>query len=318
MKIVLSTATWYTGDEQLVGAFEAEVRATAVGHDLVCVPPDGDLLGAIADAEVFFPLSGRSLTPDVIDAAANLKWLHLASAGVEHALYPPLLQRDVLVTNGAGVYAIPIAEHVLALMLALSRRVPEMIRQQDKPEWTGLSGGELHGATVLIVGVGGIGAKVAQLCKAFGMRVVGIRRHTGMPVACVDSLLAPTDLKAVLPEADWVVLCAPSTPQTQHMIGAAEISLLKPEARIINIARGALIDEAALIQALQEGRISGAGLDVFAEEPLPPDSPLWDMPQVIVSPHSGGASPNSLAPDAGPFQGQPAALSRRTAIAEYR
>ena len=282
MRIVLSTVTWYTGDEGLVGAFESEVRANAAGHEVLCVPEGGDLLRVIGDAEVFFPLSGHSFTAEVIDAAVSLKWVHLASAGVDHALYPALLERPIILTNGAGVYAIPIAEHVLALMLALSRRIPDMVRQQDRGEWTALRGGELCGSKVLIVGVGGIGARVAALCKA-------------LPVPNVDTVVPANELHGALREADWVVVCAPLTPETRHIIGRAELALMKPSSQIINIARGPLIDENALIKALQEGRIAGAGLDVFDEEPLPLDSPLWTMQQVIVSPHSGGSSPNSLA-----------------------
>lgn len=295
MRIVLSLATWYTGDEALVGAFEAAVRANAAGHEVVSVPKGGQLLSEIRDAEVFFPLSGHSFTPEVLNAGVSLRWVHLSSAGVEHALYPELMQRPIVLTNGAGVYSIPIAEHVLAMMLALSRRVPEMVRAQDRGEWTGLRGGELHGATALIVGVGGIGARVAALCKAFGMHVVGTRRRAETPTPDVDTVLPTSELRSALPDADWVIVCAPLTPETRHIIGAAELALMKPTVRIINIARGGLIDENAMIEALEAGRIAGAGLDVFDEEPLPPDSPLWKLPQVIVSPHSGGSSPHSLA-----------------------
>ncbi|HEY3413416.1 MAG TPA: D-2-hydroxyacid dehydrogenase [Armatimonadota bacterium] len=295
MRIVLSTATWYAGDESLVGPFESSLRASAAGHEVVFVAPGGDLVREVRDAEVFFPLSGHFFTPDVLDAAVSLKWVHLASAGVDHALYPALLKRPIVLTNGAGVYSIPIAEHVLAMMLALSRRIPEMIRQQDRAKWSGLRGGELNGSTVLIVGVGGIGARVAALCKAMGMRVIGTRRRNDIVTPNVDTVLPAGELHGALGEADWVVLCAPLTSETRHIIGAAELAMMKPTTRLINIARGALIDECAMIEALRENRIAGAGLDVFVEEPLPSDSPLWNLPQVIVAPHSGGASPNSLA-----------------------
>lgn len=294
MRIVLSTVTWYDGDQERVETFERSVREIGAGHDVVIVPKGGDLLAAIGSAEVFFPLSGHSLTEEVLEAAPLLKWVQVASAGIDHARYPDLLNRPIILTNAAGVYAIPIAEHVLAMMLALSRRIPEIIRQQDSAEWKGVGGGELGGETALIVGLGGIGTRVAELCNAVGMRVIATRKRPDLPATGVEEVFATHRLHEALPQADWVIVCAPLTEETRGIIGAAEIALMKPGARVINIARGAIIDEAAMAKALQSGRLAGAGLDVFEEEPLPKTSPLWKLPNVIVSPHSAGSSPHSL------------------------
>lgn len=294
MRIVLSTVTWYDGDQERVDTFEGSVRQIGRDNEVVVVPKGGNLLGAISSAEVFFPLSGHSLTEEVLAAGPMLKWVHLASAGVDHALYPSLLARPITLTNSAGVYAIPIAEHVLSMMLALSRKLPEIVRQQARLEWSGIAGGELTGSTALIIGLGGIGTRVAELCRAFGMRVIATRRHMEHPVEGVDGLYPTDRLAEALPQADWVIVCAPLTEATRHLIGANEIAIMKARARIINIARGGLIDEAAMIDALSSGRLAGAGLDVFEKEPLPETSPLWTLPNVIISPHSAGSSPNSL------------------------
>jgi len=294
MRIVLSTVTWYDGDEERVGVFERSVRQIGAAHEVVIVPKGGDLMGAIGSAEVFFPLSGHSFTEEVLDAAPALKWIHLASAGVDHALYPALLQRPIILTNSAGIYAIPIAEHVLAMMLALSRKIPEMVRAQAEARWAGVSGSELAESTVLIVGLGGIGSRVAARCAAFGMRVIATRRRVKLPSTGVDAVYSADRLRDALPQADWVVVCAPLTTETRHMVGPAEFALMKPGAGLINIARGGLVDEEALVDALRSGHLAGAGLDVFAEEPLPPTSPLWSQPNVIVSPHSAGSSPRSI------------------------
>ena len=294
MRIVISATTWYDEDQDRVLAFEETVRSVAAGHEVVIVPKGDDLHAAMAGAEVFFPLSGHTLTPDVVAAGPCLQWIQMASAGVEHALFPELVERPITVTNAAGVYAIPIAEHVLGMMLAMARGLPDLTLRQARREWKGFRGEELHGATVLVVGLGGIGREVARRCRPFGMGVIATRTQPYNSDADADRVFAASDLTAVLPQADWVVLCAPATPTSEQLIGAEQLAAMKPSARLVNIARGALVDENALIAALREGRIAGAALDVFEDEPLPEASPLWDMPNVFISPHTSGSSPRGL------------------------
>jgi phosphoglycerate dehydrogenase-like enzyme len=218
----------------------------------------------------------------------------MASAGVERAMFPALRERPILLTNAAGVYGIPIAEHALAMMLALSRRMPELIRRQQRREWKSADGDELFESTALVAGLGGIGREIARRCRGLGMRVLATRVHPTNPDPDADRVYPADALHELLPEADWLILAAPATPATRHLIGATELAAMRSSARLINIARGSLMDQPTLVAALQSGALAGAGLDVFETEPLPPESPLWAMPNVIVSPHTSGASPRSL------------------------
>jgi phosphoglycerate dehydrogenase-like enzyme len=294
MSIVIGTDGLYNEDAERARAFERDVRRVAPERALVVVPDGDDLLAAMGEAEVFFPLASSMVRSEVVGAAPRLRWIQMASAGVERALFPALVEGDIVVTNAAGVYAIPIAEHALGMMLALSRGLPELVRRQERREWQSVQGGELYESTALIAGLGGIGREIARRCRCFGMHVIATRRHPENPDPDADRVVPADELATLLPEADWLILCAPSTPGTRHMIDAAQLGCMKLAARVINIARGSLIEEPALVHALQSGALAGAGLDVFAQEPLPADSPLWDMPNVIVSPHTSGASPRSL------------------------
>ncbi len=249
-----------------------------------------EALARAADAEII--LAGR-WSDDLWKAAPNLRWVQSSGAGVERFLTPEFIASAIILTNAAGVYAIPIADHVIAFMLAFSRGFPRYLRNQLDRKWEWGGGDELADKTLGIIGLGGIGAEVAKRAKAFGMRVIAIRRRPDRPSPFADEARGPDSLPWLLAECDYIALCAALTPQTRHLIGVAELSLMKPTARLINIGRGRLIDEPALISALQSGRLAGAGLDVFAEEPLPSDSPLWGMPNVIITPHSSGSSPRS-------------------------
>lgn len=294
MDIIIGVAPWYEAERGTTRSFECEVRRMAAGYRLVIVPPGGDVAGAMGEAEVFFPLSSFLVTPEVVAAAPRLRWIQMASAGVERAMFPALRDRPITVTNAAGVYAVPIAEHTLGMMLALARGLPDLIRRQERHAWQGVDGDELCGRTVVIAGLGGIGREIARRCRCFDMRVLATRRHPENPDPDADRVAGADALDTLLPEADWLALCAPATPETRRMIGREQLSMMEPTARLINIARGSLIDEAAMADALRKGRLAGAGLDVFEKEPLPPDSPLWDMPNVIVSPHTSGSSPRGL------------------------
>jgi phosphoglycerate dehydrogenase-like enzyme len=294
MNIVIGASASYSSEPGAARAFEEEARRIAEGHVLTVVPPGGDLISAAAGAEVFFPLASVMVTPEFVAAAPRLQWIQMASAGVERAMFPALAERPITLTNAAGVYGIPIAEHTLAMMLALSRRLPELILAQQRHEWESADAGELFDSTVVVVGLGGIGREVARRCRCLGMRVLATRMHPTNPDPDADRVAGADALPGLLPEADWLILCAPATSASRHMIGATELAAMKPSARLINIARGSLVDQPALAAALQSGALAGAGLDVFETEPLPADSPLWDMPNVIVSPHTSGASPRSL------------------------
>ena len=193
-----------------------------------------------------------------------------------------------MLTNAAGIHAVPLAEHVLLSLLYFWKDVPARRRDQRAHVWERYAGRELRGATVLVVGMGAVGQEVARTCRANGLRVIGVRRRPVADPASVhaDAVVHPDRLLEVLPKADAVVLIAPHTPETEGMIDAAALAAMKPGAVLINIARGQLVDESALAAALASGHLGGAALDVAAVEPLPTESPLWDLPNVFITAHS--------------------------------
>lgn len=220
----------------------------------------------------------------------ELKWLQNWGAGVDVLPLAKFLERGVLVTNASGVHANPISETVVAFMLGLTRKIDTYVRNQSKRVWhhSGLNM-EMHGKTVGILGVGAIGEEVARLCKAFGMHVLGVRKSKS-PSPVVDEMYSMGELSDVLSKSDYVVNTLPLTDETRRLIGKPEFQAMKKTAFYINIGRGATTDESAMIEALSTGEIAGAGLDVFEVEPLPEQSPLWDMENVIVTPHTSGST----------------------------
>jgi phosphoglycerate dehydrogenase-like enzyme len=226
--------------------------------------------------------------------APNLKWMHLMNAGVDSPVFSALLQRGVRLTTSSGSTAKPIAQTAIGGMLMLARGFPAWGRSQRAHEW--LPDGarnvppDLAGQTMVVVGVGAIGNEIARLARAIGLHVIGVRRSPMRNWDEVDEMQPPAMLPALLPRADWLALACPLTDETRGLISADALALLPPGAGILNIARGEVIDESALIAALASGRLLGAYLDVFAEEPLPAASPLWDMPNVVISPHNSAAS----------------------------
>lgn len=235
---------------------------------------------------------------DLLLKAPHLRWFQQSGAGADWLLrYPAVAESDLIITNGSGVHAIPITEHILALMLAFARSLHTAMRLQARHEWVRLGRSrvfELSGKTMLLIGVGAIGQETARAASALGMRVLGVRRDPNVSVPHVERMYAPSELLRILPEADVVVLTVPLTQETRGMIGEVELCAMKSSAYIINIGRGGTIQEDALIRALREGQIAGAGLDVFATEPLPSDSPLWDMENVIITSHYAGHTPDYL------------------------
>jgi len=226
----------------------------------------------------------------------NLRWIQQTGAGADWLLQSPqLVESDVILTNTSGSHAIPISEHVLAIMLSLARGISRHIKNQVKHAWDRHGRVfELEGATIGLIGVGRIGEKIAEKAKGLNMRILGLRRHPERTAPYVSRMYGPEGLPDLLALSDWLVVAAALTPETKEMIGEAELKTMKPSAFIINIARGSLIVERALIDALQQGRISGAGLDVFENEPLPTDSPLWDMGNVIITPHASNFTPHKV------------------------
>jgi len=224
--------------------------------------------------------------------ASNLRWLHVFTAGSDHPLLGSLQSRGVQISTSAGANAKAVAHSALAAVLGFARRMPRYAKDQREHRWRHLAPEappELGTTTATILGLGSIGLEIARLCQAFGIHTIGVRRQA-RPTEYCDEICASAKLHEVLPRTDWLIVACPLTPQTDGWIDAAALNLLPPHAYVINIARGRVIVEEDLINALRRQTIAGAYCDVFETEPLPDDSPLWDLPNVLVSPHSAGVS----------------------------
>ena len=244
---------------------------------------------AMARAEVVF---GFDVPFDLADHAPNLRWVQGIGSGYEHIWGAGLDRDTIAVTNAVGVSAAPMAEFVLGRVLSLFKRFPEIDARASRHEWKPAYGRMVAGSTIGIVGLGAIGQAIAVRAGALGMRVVANRRSwtPGMRAPNVDTLLGPDDLPALLSASDVVVVCAPSTPETRGLIGADELAAMRPGTIFVNVGRGTMVDEPALIEALERGHLGAAVLDVTSEEPLPPDHPLWDAPNVYISAHCSATS----------------------------
>lgn len=253
---------------------------------------------ALTEAAVLFNWSaGREFLREIFLAAPKLKWVHSRNAGLDNVLFPELVDSPVPLTNGSGVFSPSLGEFALLAMLYFAKDVPRLRRQQTAAEWKPFDMLPVAGKTVGIVGYGDIGGEVATRAKALGMTVFALKRHPPAPdgdPGPVTEFYATGQLLEMLPKCDYVVVAAPLTAETRHMVGVEAFAAMKPGAVVVNIGRGPVIDEAALIRALTEGRIKGAALDVFEHEPLPPDSPLYAMDNVLVSPHSADNHPEWL------------------------
>ncbi len=282
-----------------------QIRAAAPGARLVTVSIEGLADGPLDDVEVLLRgfLSAEAFDR-LLARAPRLAWVHSASAGVERVLTPAGRERGLLVTNARGVFSEPIAEYVLMMILAVSRRLPQLLELQRERTWQPLEGTELRDVTIGIVGLGSIGHAVASLAAAFGCRVIATRRRVDAPGpeagagagsgSPIERVTGPEGLPELLGEADFIVLAAPLTPETEGMIDEAALAGVKPGAWLINVARGRLVDERALLRALREGPLGGAVLDAFRDEPLMPASPFYDLPNVIVTPHTSWSSSRVL------------------------
>jgi phosphoglycerate dehydrogenase-like enzyme len=243
----------------------------------------------LAETEVMFD-ADPPVKPDLPARAPRLKWVQTSGSGVGAWMQGlGLVDSDVVVTNAAGIHAVPLAEFVLLAMLYFAKRIPKVLDDRAARRWDRFALQNLRGKTLGVVGLGAVGPEVARLAGAFGMRVLGAKRSVqgADPRALhVERLYPLAELRALLGESDYVTLILPLTAETTGLIGEAELAAMKPGAVLINIARGAVIDEAALLRALDSGHLAGAALDVFSKEPLPPDSPFWDHPKVLLTPHS--------------------------------
>jgi len=273
------------------GDISKELTTLLAGDDLVVVPQGGDL-SQVADVEIAFGTNNGARVRSFLDTAKQVRWYHSLGAGVENlVVLPQFRERGIVLTNNSGAMDIPIAEHVIGMLLAAAKRLYLYRDQQHRSEWKEHQHQELHGSTLVIFGIGSIGAEVARLAAAMGMHVIGVRRSS-TPVPGVGRIMAPDQLGDAVAEADYLAVCAPLTHATRGAVSRAVIARMKPTAWIVNIARGAIIDEAALAEALEARLISGAALDALTVEPLPSDSPLWSMENVIMTPHSSNSSPN--------------------------
>jgi phosphoglycerate dehydrogenase-like enzyme len=247
----------------------------------------------LRDAEIVFTIS---LRPEQFAVTRNLRWVHAPSAAVHQFLFSELVDSDVILTNSTEVHGPVVAEHVLALILALAKKIPQATVLQQKHVWgketmwrEGYCPREIAGSTLGIIGLGSIGRRVAGMASALGMRVIAVREHInkGVPEG-VEAVFAPAELGKLLAQSDFVVMAAPLVSTTHGLLNADRIALMKSDSFLINVGRGPQVDEAALASALRSRRIAGAALDVFEQEPLAPDSPLWDLDNLLITPHTAG------------------------------
>ena len=271
------------------------VAANTPGADADIAFVSRDITGLSTKHET---LPATAIFYDALRRAPSLRWVHGHAAGADRQIFQDLMARGVQVTSSSGANASVVVQTALAGLLALARRFPRMMVAQRSHTWaplikTGLPR-DLAGQTAVIVGWGPIGQQLGALLDAIGLRVVAVRRHAGPANAAVETV-AYEDLTAVLPRADWLVLACPLTERTRALVNAQALACLPDGAHLVNVARGEIVDEAALVSALQSGKLAGACLDVFEHEPLQADSPLWDMLNVIVTPHSAGFSDGNAA-----------------------
>lgn len=247
----------------------------------------------LRDAEIAI---AWSLRPEQLKTAKKLRWMHSPAAAVHQLMFPELVNSDIVLTNAREVHGPVVAEHVIALVFALAKKIPEVVRLQQRHVWgqetiwrSRPRPREVAGATLGLIGLGSIGRETARRASAMGMRVIAVREHADRAKPeYVEQVLPVRELSRLLAESDYVVLAVPVTPSTRGLLSAERIPMMKPEACVINVGRGALLDEAALADALRQHRIGGAALDVFEQEPLPPESPLWDLENLLITPHTAG------------------------------
>jgi phosphoglycerate dehydrogenase-like enzyme len=270
------------------------IRARYPEMRVLHLPNYDTLPQELPDTNIFV---GYSLRAEQFALARKLKWIHSTATGVAQLMYPELRASGVMVTNAGGIFSLPMVEHTMGLILAMARNFPDSVRYQDQSKWAVQDLwdkpqhiNEINGSLLLIVGYGTIGRELARRARVFDMRVWGVTRSGKGDMTHAEKILPATELNEALPHADYVVIAAPENSETKHLIGAQQFARMKRGARLINIARGSLLDEAALMDALQRGTLTGAALDVTNPEPLPADSPLWHAPNLFITPHTSAIS----------------------------
>ncbi|MGZ8211384.1 MAG: D-2-hydroxyacid dehydrogenase [Burkholderiales bacterium] len=295
--------------KQFVAAFGDELKGVAqrAGHpvEFIAAPveagarlsaADCDRIDcAFLDRDMRFNEQTGAVFEEAMIGSKSMRWLHIASSGLTPSAWLDALHRKgATITSSTGSNAEPVAQTGLTGLLMLARGFPTYLRAQAKREWKPLRGAELpddlRGQTLLLLGVGAVGKVFAGYAKALGLHVVGVRRTPGQPGDSVDEMHHPSQLPELLPRADWIVISCPLTRETRNLLDAAAFERMRKGARVLNIARGEIVDEAALVESLRSGHLAGAYLDAHRQEPLAPDSPLWDMPNVILTPHNASAS----------------------------
>lgn len=263
-------------------------------HSFTQLPNYDRVPEEIPDTDVFI---GWSLRPPQFVAAKKLRWIHSPAAAVHQLMFPELIQSSVIVTNSTGIHGPVVAEHAIAVLLALAKRLPQAMQYQAKHTWSQDQlwheqprPREVADATVLVIGMGSIGREFTARAKALGMKVLAIRENPAKGTDGADAVYGLAEIDSLLPQADYVLLCTPVTPATTGLINAARLNKMKPDAYLINVGRGPLIDEAAVFQALKDRRIGGAALDVFNEEPLPADSSFWLLDNLLITPHTAAVT----------------------------
>jgi phosphoglycerate dehydrogenase-like enzyme len=270
--------------------FSERLRAEFPQIQVVHLPDYERVDEEITDAEI---VVSWSIRPEQIKAAEKLRWIHSTATAVHQLMCSELVTSDIVLTNAREVHGPVVAEHVMAQIFALAKKIPDAVRFQQLHEWAQQRMfaerppvRELAGATVGLVGLGAIGRAVAQSAKALAMRVVAVREHPEKGSQAADAIFGPGQIDEIFRQSDYVVLAAPLTGNTKAIANAGRLALMKPDACLINVGRGALVDEAALAAALGHKKIGGAALDVFPKEPLAADSPLWDVPNLLITPHT--------------------------------
>ncbi len=270
------------------------LHAEFPGHQIVDLGGYERLAAEIPDAEI---LISWSLRPEQFAAARRLRWIHSPAAAVHQLLFPELVASDVVLTNARDVHGPVVGEHAIALLLALAKRLPAAARHQQSRTWGQQAmwedrprPREVTGATLALVGMGSIGREIVTRAAALGMRVIAVREHPERGPAGAHAVHGPAELDRVLAEADFVIIATPLTSTTQGLFNAARLARMKPDAYLINVSRGPIVDEPALAEALRNRTIAGAALDVFNAEPLPPDSPLWSLDNLLITPHTAAVT----------------------------
>jgi phosphoglycerate dehydrogenase-like enzyme len=270
--------------------FAERLRVEFPQMDVVHLPDYSGVDSEILDTEIAITWSIRA---EQIKAATELRWIHSPAAAVHTLIFPEMVSSQIQITNARDVHGPVVAEHLMALIFALAKRIPDAVCLQQKHEWGQEKMWErrprvreVAGATLGLIGLGSIGRAVAKSAKALQMRVIAVREHPEKGSAGTDAVFGTAQIDEVFRQADYIVLAVPFTSATNALANADRLALMKPDACLINVGRGQLVDEPALVSALREKRIGGAALDVFATEPLGPDSPLWDTPGLLITPHT--------------------------------